>query len=332
MVEPLSRLLYGQPLNDELPFQHDGMLERKAEDDDLAIPAQLLENSDTEARQRSCAFVLVADGVGGLDLRGTALRYVLGAEGLSYAFHVFPWGHGFGRWFADLIDVPNRDGQAAQLAAAVSRFRARQTDVPVFLAAKSGGSGVVIKALEQLDEGSVERTILLAPALSPDYDLTAALRALSPDMVGFWSPFEVFLLGVGTRVFGTADRVKTASAGMVGFRVPPYSRGLRPIPSAPASTPSRARCDGPREWRRPVTWEVISDRILRFFSRSTSYPCCGPGRATSLELRSTIKPVRWWADILMARYSRPGEWPLLAGCATPSARGDLQGLRDQGDS
>ena len=42
------------------------------------------------------------------------------------------------------------------------------------MVAKSGGSGVAVKALELLDEETVERVILLAPALSPGYDLTAA--------------------------------------------------------------------------------------------------------------------------------------------------------------
>ena len=34
--------------------------------------------------------MLVADGVGGLDLCGTALRYVLARERLPYAIEVFP--------------------------------------------------------------------------------------------------------------------------------------------------------------------------------------------------------------------------------------------------
>ena len=64
------------------------------------------------------------------------------------------------------------------------------------------------------------RAVLLSPALSPRYDLTGALRAVSTEMVVFWSPWDVIVLGAGTRVFGTADRVRTASAGMTGFRVP----------------------------------------------------------------------------------------------------------------
>ncbi len=44
-------------------------------------------------------------------------------------------------------------------------------------------------------------------------------------MVVFWSPLDVFILGAGTCILGTADRVRTASAGLVGFRVPPPPTG-----------------------------------------------------------------------------------------------------------
>ena len=67
---------------------------------------------------------------------------------------------------------------------------------------------------------AVERVVLLAPALSPGYDLTAALRAVRREIVVFWSPLDLIVLGAGTRVFGTIDRVKTVGAGLVGFRVP----------------------------------------------------------------------------------------------------------------
>ena len=214
LVEPLYRLIFGRPIDDALPLLHDGPLGEPTTPDAAA--------SGTEAAdRRRRGLVLVAGGVGGFELCGTGLRYVLAAEDLNYAIHVFPWGHGFGRWFADLTDVSNRDLKAALLADEVRQFRASQPDDPVFLIAKSGGCGVVVKALEQLDEKSVERAIFLAPALSPGYDLTTALRAVSREMVVFWSPLDVFFLGAGTRVFGTADRVWTASAGLVGFRIPP---------------------------------------------------------------------------------------------------------------
>jgi hypothetical protein len=200
LVEPIYRLVYGAPLQ-----------EMTLEDN---------RTGDGEPH-RPRGFVLVADGIGGLDLCGTALRYVLAAERLPYAIQLFHWGHGFGRWYADLTSSANRDVKAQLVADTVAQYKVNWPDHPVFMVAKSGGSGVVVKALELLDRPLVERVVLLAPALSPDYDLTRALRAVHRDIVVFWSPLDVFILGAGTRLFGTADRVKSASAGMVGFHVPP---------------------------------------------------------------------------------------------------------------
>jgi pimeloyl-ACP methyl ester carboxylesterase len=164
--------------------------------------------------------VLVADGVGGLELCGTALRSVIGSAGVPYAVRVVAWGHGWGRWHADLTNAANRDAQARALAAEVERFRGRHPEAAVFLVGKSGGAGVVVRALEELPAAAVEVAVLLAPALSPRYDLTRALRGVRRELVVFWSPLDVFILGVGTRVFGTIDRVKAVSAGLVGFRPP----------------------------------------------------------------------------------------------------------------
>jgi hypothetical protein len=164
--------------------------------------------------------VLVADGVGGLDLCGTALRYVMGKHDQPYAVRVVPWGHGFGRWHRDLTDATHRDAQGRAIAAEVEAYRAGHPGAAVFLVGKSGGSGPIVKALEGLPDGAVERVVLIAPALSPSYDLTRALRAVRREMVVFWSPLDVIVLGLGTRVFGTVDRIKGVSAGMVGFRAP----------------------------------------------------------------------------------------------------------------
>jgi hypothetical protein len=206
LVEPIYRLVYGSPLAE------------------LASPAVLGSNGEASGTR---GLVLVADGVGGFDLCGTGLRYVLGAERLPYAIWLVPWGHGFGRWYADLTRTANRDAKAKLLAERVRKYKHERPDDPVFIVAKSGGSGVVVKALEQLDRDTVERVVLLAPALSPKYDLTCALQAVRREIVVFWSPLDVFILGAGTRLLGTADRVKSASAGMVGFEVPPLGERER---------------------------------------------------------------------------------------------------------
>jgi hypothetical protein len=172
---------------------------------------------------------IVADGVGGLDLCGTVLRHEAAAHGLVHEVRVWSWGHGFGRWHADLTNEANRDNQAAAIAAEVMAFVVGRPTAPVFLIGKSGGTGVIVKALEQLPDASVERVVLLAPALSPNYDLTKALAAIRREIVVFWSPFDVVVLGLGTRIFGTIDRAHTAAAGLVGFR-PPGPRGSAPPP------------------------------------------------------------------------------------------------------
>jgi hypothetical protein len=164
--------------------------------------------------------VIIADGVGGLDLCGISLRFALGAEKLPHAVEIVRWGHGLGRWLADLTDVANRDSHARLVAENVRAYKAQRPLDPIYLVAKSGGSGVVVKALELLDEQQVERAVMLAPALSPTYDLSHALRAVRRELVVFWSPLDLIILGAGTRVFGTVDRIKTAGAGLVGFRVP----------------------------------------------------------------------------------------------------------------
>jgi hypothetical protein len=165
--------------------------------------------------------VMVIGGIGSLDWCGIALRRLLKNRQPPYAIQIFLWGLGFGRWHADLTNIINRDAKARLIAESIRVYKASQPECPVFVVAKSGGAGVAIKALELLDEGAAERVVLLAPALSPSYDLTAALRAVRREMVVFWSPLDLLVLGAGTRVFGTIDRVRTIGAGLVGFRIPP---------------------------------------------------------------------------------------------------------------
>jgi hypothetical protein len=199
LITPLSRMFLGPTVTGRTV---EGAVDR---DDELTRPS---------------AFVLLADGIGGFDLCGGSLRAVLRAERLPFLIQIVQWGHGMGRWHADLTDAANRDTKAKLIAETIRQFKMAQPSIPVFMVAKSGGSGVVVKALELLDEQTVERVILLAPAVSPSYNLAGALRAVRREMVVFWSPLDVFILGAGTRLFGTIDRVKSVSAGLVGFRIP----------------------------------------------------------------------------------------------------------------
>lgn len=179
-----------------------------------------LPDPPTVASEPGDGLVLVADGVGGFDLCGVGLQFASAREGGSREVRIHPWGHGPWRWFADLTDVANRDRQAELMAVEVRRFRDDHPGSTVSLVGKSGGTGVVVRALEALEPDSVESAVLLAPAISPGYDLSRALRAVRREMVVYWSPLDVIILGLGTSLFGTIDRVWTPSAGLLKFRLP----------------------------------------------------------------------------------------------------------------
>lgn len=176
-------------------------------------PREIAEGSET-------GLLLVADGCGGIELCELGVRQVMGERGGLTRVELVHWSHGFGRWFADLTDVANHEAQARWVVEQVRAWQAREPSKPVFLVGKSGGTWIMVKALEGLPEGSVEAVVLLAPAISPGYDLSKALRAVRRELVSFWSPLDVVVLGVGTWLFKTADRVRSFSAGLVGFREP----------------------------------------------------------------------------------------------------------------
>lgn len=169
---------------------------------------------------RETGLVLVADGIGGFDLGVLGLRYAASWAGLGHRVEAVAWCHGFGRWYRDLANTRNHAARAAEVVAIVEGFRRERPGAPVYLVGKSGGTGIIIRALEALPEGAVESAVLLASALSPRYDLSRALRAVRREVVAFWSPLDVFLLGAGTAVFGTIDRVHAPAAGLIGFRRP----------------------------------------------------------------------------------------------------------------
>jgi pimeloyl-ACP methyl ester carboxylesterase len=164
--------------------------------------------------------LLVADGCGGIELCELGVRQVMGERGGLVRVLPVRWSHGFGHWYSDLTNQANHEAKASRVAAEVEAWRARSPGKPAYLVGKSGGAWIVVRALEKLPDGSVEVAVLLAPAISPGYDLSRALRAVRREVVSFWSPLDLVILGAGTWLFRTADRVRSASAGLVGFREP----------------------------------------------------------------------------------------------------------------
>lgn len=144
----------------------------------------------------------------------------LGDGGLKADTEVFDWT-GHADWIFALQSYRHNRNQAQQLAdRIVTRVRAEPGE-PVYLTAESGGTGVAVWALEQLpDDVKVRSVLLIAPALSPRYDLSRALSHVAGHAYVVTSPNDLLVLGLGTMVFGTTDGVHTSAAGRVGFRQP----------------------------------------------------------------------------------------------------------------
>src|SRR5438876_7621530 len=167
--------------------------------------------------------VFVVGGVGGIDPLGHATQWALPRAGLNHEVRDFVWTHGFGQVLKDLQDTRYLLKKAKELAAEVRQVKAEEPDRPVYLIAKSGGTGLALAAAGLLPPDTLERIILLSAAVSPTYDLRPALRATKHEILSFYSPFDRLVLGWGTSQFGTADRVYGPSAGLLGFKMPAES-------------------------------------------------------------------------------------------------------------
>jgi pimeloyl-ACP methyl ester carboxylesterase len=165
--------------------------------------------------------VFVVEGVGGFDVFGTSARWALPHAGVRHEIRDFVWTHGWGSVFKDLQDTRHMLRKAGELAEEIRSVKAATPERPVYVVAKSGGTGVALAAAEQLPPQTLERMILLSSAVSPTYDLRPALRATKYQIISFHSPFDQVILGWGTRQFGTIDRVRGPSAGLHGFVMPP---------------------------------------------------------------------------------------------------------------
>jgi pimeloyl-ACP methyl ester carboxylesterase len=120
-----------------------------------------------------------------------------------------------------LLSYKRNKEQAAKVEQQIEEKLAKDPKLKITLTSHSGGTGIAVWALEDMPEGmQVQTLVLLASALSPDYDLTKALKHVRGKAYVFYSKNDQVVLGAGTRLFGTIDGVKSDAAGLVGFRKP----------------------------------------------------------------------------------------------------------------
>lgn len=169
---------------------------------------------------------------------------------------------------------------AGQLA---ERYRA-DPRLKIYLTGHSGGTAIAVWLLEKLPpEVRVQSVLLLAPALSPEYDLTAALRHVAGRVYAFTSPADNIVLGAGTRLFGTMDGVRTDAAGRVGF--------VRPFGADPGEYQKLIAQPYQDQWMRLGN---IGDHIGVLtipFARQVLLPLLIPTMPTTPSGTPTVTPV-----------------------------------------
>ena len=140
--------------------------------------------------------------------------------GVVADMEAFDWTDHLG-WIGALQAYQHNQDQAQKVANRIAQRERADPDQPVLMTASSGGTGVALWALERLPQGvQFDSVVLSAPAVSPGYDMSAALRHVRGRMYVVTSPLDVVVLGAGTTVFGTTDGVHSAAAGQSGFRMP----------------------------------------------------------------------------------------------------------------
>lgn len=168
-------------------------------------------------KQTAGGEVMLIPGIDGRVSRLRGVQRGLREAGLSRDIEVFPWGESSIWALRNLVDLPANQRRAEAIAARLVAFRRDHPSEPLTLVGFSGGGGLAILCAELLPDGvMLDRIILVAGAISQDYDLSRVLRHCTDGLINFYSEKDG-IVGWGTTLFGTIDRKKTVSAGHSGF-------------------------------------------------------------------------------------------------------------------
>lgn len=166
--------------------------------------------------------VVVLPGIEGRSRLNVDIARGLNDGGVGMAVEIFDWNAPVP--FVPLVNLTDLDRNKSQAKRLASRIREYQRDYPgrdVYVIGHSAGGGIALLTVEALPRHApVTAAVLLAPAVSREYDLTVALRRTRVGIFSFHSPSDVLFLELGTRAFGTIDRRLGAAAGASGFRRP----------------------------------------------------------------------------------------------------------------
>ena len=164
--------------------------------------------------------LLILPGVG--NTRFHLAGFVAAAERQlpEFDFEVRTWGKPF-LTIHNLRAHERNVATAASIAAEIADWRRAHPQAAFYLVGYSGGGGMATLVTAALpDDVEIDRLVLVAPAISPDYPLASEVLPHVREYAVNYASERDLQVGWGTRTFGTIDRKHTASAGAVGFAAP----------------------------------------------------------------------------------------------------------------
>jgi pimeloyl-ACP methyl ester carboxylesterase len=161
--------------------------------------------------------LLILPGVGNTRFHLAGFVATAEAQLPRFDVEVRPWGVPF-MTIHNLRAHARNEATAAAIADEIAAWRRAHPTAPFYLVGYSGGGGMATLVTAALPDGvSIDRLVLVAPAISPDYPLGTEVMPHVRDYVVNYASERDLQVGWGTRTFGTIDRKNTDSAGAIGF-------------------------------------------------------------------------------------------------------------------
>ncbi|MEZ6033871.1 MAG: alpha/beta fold hydrolase [Planctomycetaceae bacterium] len=163
--------------------------------------------------------IIILPGIEGCSTINDSIARGLVAGALPHAVKIIDWRK-YRPWNPlHLAMLRHNQAQAAGIADFICKYQRDYPRRPVHLIGHSAGAGMALFVLRRLPPTHcVGAVILLAPAVSRQFDILPLLTRTRRGIWNFYSPLDLPTVGFGTLIFGTMDRRHTISAGALGFR------------------------------------------------------------------------------------------------------------------
>src|SRR5262249_13017288 len=119
----------------------------------------------------------------------------------------------------DLVDCEAQLQAASRIACSVTAIRKDAPNAHIYFIAHSAGCRVVLAAAEMLPAKSLDRIILLSPAISQTYARPTPLTPATSGVDNFYSTMD-WVLDQENSHYRNADGAPGHAAGKFGFRLP----------------------------------------------------------------------------------------------------------------